>query len=155
MTASSPTSTKAPAGLHGGCYCGQVRYEVDAVFDAGWCHCSICRRISGAPAVAWFNVREEHFRLLQGAPAELASSAHFSRWFCRDCGTHLYGHDDQPAPATVGSRLVSLMHGTLDRPGDVPLQVHQWFGSRSPEWDRAAALPTFDTGTLPHPDKRR
>ncbi len=36
--------------LEGGCHCGAIRYRASAVFDAGYCHCSICRRISGSAA---------------------------------------------------------------------------------------------------------
>lgn len=52
----------------GGCFCKAVRYRATRIFDAGYCHCSVCRRISGAAAVCWFNVREEDFALLQGRP---------------------------------------------------------------------------------------
>jgi len=140
--------------LTGGCFCGAVRYEVDEVFDAGYCHCSICRRISGAAAACWFNVREEHFRLTSGTPAALESSEHFTRYFCRECGTHLYGTDDLPVPAKVGSRLVSAMLGTLDGPEQVEPQVHQWWQDRLPWYGQAGSLPTFDTGRITHPKDR-
>ena len=35
--------------LQGGCFCGRVRYEVTGIpFDETICHCSICRRTTGA-----------------------------------------------------------------------------------------------------------
>ena len=51
----------------GGCLCGAVRYELAAegAFDAGYCHCSMCRRSTGAPVLAWALVRRSHFRLVQ------------------------------------------------------------------------------------------
>lgn len=138
----------------GGCFCGALRYRADEVFDAGYCHCSICRRISGAAAVCWFSVRQEHFHLLQGEPAALASSEHFTRYFCPRCGTHVYGRDNLPAPLSVGSRLVSAMLGTLDEPELVRPAVHQWWSSRMPWVEEAAGLLKFDTGAIVHPDKR-
>lgn len=138
----------------GGCFCKAVRYRATRIFDAGYCHCSVCRRISGAAAVCWFNVREEDFALLQGRPRALRSSAHFTRWFCADCGTHLYGTDAGPAPASVGSRLVSAMLGTLDDPAAVAPRLHQWWGSRLPWFEQCLALPRHETGQVPHPDRR-
>ena len=142
------------SGVSGGCFCGAVRYHAEAVFDAGYCHCSICRRISGAAAVSWFSVREEHFRVTQGEPAALQSSKHFVRFFCAGCGTHLFGRDDLPAPAKVGSKLVSAMLGTLDEPAKVIPQVHQWWSERMPWFAEAPLLHAFEHGTINHPAER-
>jgi hypothetical protein len=131
-----------------------VRYVATNVFDAGYCHCSICRRISGAPAAAWFSAREEHFRLTEGTPAALQSSPHFTRYFCSACGTHLYGRDDLPPPASVGSRLVSVMLGTLDRPELVAPQLHQWWSDHLHWYEQTLKLPRFETGTITHPARR-
>jgi len=36
--------------LKGGCYCGAVRYEAAGTpFNETSCHCTICRRTTGAP----------------------------------------------------------------------------------------------------------
>ena len=43
--------------LKGGCFCGRIRYETAGTpFRETNCHCSICRRTSGAPFVTWFSV---------------------------------------------------------------------------------------------------
>lgn len=139
----------------GGCFCGAVRYQADAIFDSGYCHCSMCRRISGAPAVCWFSVRAEHFAVTRGEVAALQSSAHFTRYFCRDCGTHLFGRDDLPASPSVGSPLVSAMLGTLDDPEAVAPAIHQWWSSRVRWFEEWSSLPKFESGLIPHPDKRR
>ena len=140
--------------MAGGCFCGAVRYRVTEIFDAGYCHCSICRRISGAPAVSWFSAREEHFFVTQGDPATLQSSEHFVRYFCARCGTHLFGRDDLPPPAKVGSRLVSAMLGTLDSPSAVPPKIHQWWSARMPWYGEAPRLTAFEQGTVTHPNER-
>lgn len=142
------------ASLHGGCFCGAIRYVAAEVFDAGYCHCTICRRFCGAAAACWLNVREEHFSLTCGEPVAFRSSQHFTRFFCRHCGTHLYGTDDRPAPPKVGSRLVSIMLGTLDEPQSVRPKVHQWWADRMPWYAEAMGLPTFDGGTISHPATR-
>lgn len=60
----------------GGCYCGRVRYEADSVFDAVYCHCSICRRISGAPVYAGIVIPKSEFRVVSGEPTSFPSSEH-------------------------------------------------------------------------------
>ncbi|MFZ5779469.1 MAG: GFA family protein [Pseudomonadota bacterium] len=76
--------------LQGGCLCGEVRYEVDApATHRTACHCTICRRASAAPFVAWFSVPTNAFRLLAGEPARFSSSAHGVRTFCASCGSPL------------------------------------------------------------------
>jgi len=76
------------AMVQGGCFCGALRYEVDPVGSAVVnCHCSMCRKTSGAPFVTWILLARDRFALIAGTPAELASSDHGRRWFCRDCGT--------------------------------------------------------------------
>jgi hypothetical protein len=74
--------------LRGGCFCGFVRYEVGgSPFHETSCHCSICRRTSGAPFVAWFTVAARDFRVTAGEPASFRSSDHGRRSFCPRCGT--------------------------------------------------------------------
>jgi len=53
--------------LMGGCFCGAVRYEAGSPYHLTNCHCTTCRRTSGAPFVTWFSVRRAEFKLLQGA----------------------------------------------------------------------------------------
>src|SRR5262249_38242564 len=56
--------------LQGGCFCGRIRYEVAGrPFHETNCHCSICRRTTGAPFVAWFSVRPSEFRFVEGDPS--------------------------------------------------------------------------------------
>jgi hypothetical protein len=53
--------------LTGGCFCGAIRYEARGTpFHETSCHCSICRRTTGAPFVTWFSVRSPDFRIIQG-----------------------------------------------------------------------------------------
>jgi hypothetical protein len=80
--------------LQGGCFCGRIRYEVTGIpFHETNCHCSICRRTTGAPFVAWFSVRPSEFRWLSGRPSRFRSSAQATRSFCAHCGTQLTFED--------------------------------------------------------------
>lgn len=76
--------------LTGGCLCGEMRYEAAGEpFHLTECHCSMCRRASGAPMVAWFSVPRMQLRWLRGTPQAYRSSAHATRSFCPRCGTQL------------------------------------------------------------------
>lgn len=74
----------------GGCFCGEVRYEIDdGDYVVANCYCTMCRRTSGAPVVTWAVVPMSNFRYVKGEPKQLESSAKASRDFCGSCGTPL------------------------------------------------------------------
>jgi len=124
--------------LRGGCFCGDIRYElVGEPFNATFCHCSICRRTSGAPVVAWFSVKRAGLRWIAGTPTTFASSAVGLRRFCPRCGTHLtFEHRDFPDE-------VDITTGSLDDPEAVPPVDHTRTSSRL-GWVRLCdELPAF------------
>lgn len=76
--------------IEGHCFCGFIRYAAHgATSNETNCHCTICRRTSGAPYVAWVTVPAATFRLLSGTPNTFRSSDHGTRTFCPQCGTPL------------------------------------------------------------------
>jgi len=111
--------------LKGGCYCGEVRYEAGgAPFNETNCHCSICRRTTGAPFVAWFSVQRTQFRYVSGEPASFCSTPRGTRSFCPRCGTQLtFQHEDYPAEIDVTTC-------SLDDPGRMPPRDHTQTGSK-------------------------
>ena len=124
--------------LEGGCYCGAIRYEAAAApFNETNCHCSICRRTTGAPFVAWFSVRRSQFRLTQGNPTRFRSTAKGVRSFCTQCGTQItFEHADYPDE-------IDITTCSLDQPAGVPPKDHIWTRSRV-DWVRPAdGLPEF------------
>lgn len=135
--------------MTGGCFCGAIRWEIGNVFDAGYCHCSICRRISGSPVASFATVKSEDFRLTRGAPKSFASSAKFKRLFCADCGSAVYGIED-------GWPFVSIGIGTFDDPTKIRPTMHQCAADRLVWFDIADDLPRFPTNNdIPHPRERR
>src|SRR5437667_1732066 len=97
-----------PVAFEGGCFCGEIRYRAKSVFDSGYCHCSMCRRFTGCPALTWFSVPEHDFSLVSGVPKAFQSSATFTRYFCSTCGTHVFGRDSRTASLKLGSALSQL-----------------------------------------------
>ena len=124
--------------LRGGCFCGAIRYELDGdPFNATFCHCSICRRTTGAPVVAWFSVKRPHLRWLAGTPMSFASSALGTRTFCGRCGTQLtFAHRDFPDDVDVTT-------ASLDDPAAVPPVDHTRTSSRIAWMHLCDDLPAF------------
>jgi hypothetical protein len=120
----------------GGCFCGRIRYRViGAPIDAGYCHCRMCQRASGAPVVAWGTWDAAAFAWLGAEPATLRSSVPAVRRFCAACGTHLlFRTEEEPEEVDV-----SL--ATLDRPELVAPEYHIWNASRITWFETADALP--------------
>jgi hypothetical protein len=124
--------------LKGGCFCGWIRYEATGTpFNETSCHCSICRRTTGAPFVTWFSVRQSQFQLLGGEPTRLRSSAHATRSFCPRCGTQLT-FEDANYPGEIDVTTCSL-----DDPDALPPHDHTHTGSKVGWVDLCDALPGF------------
>lgn len=124
--------------LTGGCLCGRVRYEAGGTpFHETVCHCSICRRASGAPLVAWFSVPRAAFRVTAGTPTRFASSTTGTRSFCPACGTQIT-FEDAAHPDEIDVTTASL-----DDPGALPPRDHVHEATRLP-WVRLCdGLPTY------------
>ena len=88
----------------GGCYCGLVkfRFAEPAVAFVN-CHCSQCRRASGAAVTTWLCADRSGFQVDQadGALSSFVMTENVARYFCRMCGTHVYSMDAR-RPDIVG-----------------------------------------------------
>lgn len=124
--------------LTGGCDCGAIRYELrSAPSDAGYCHCTICRRASGAPVMAFATVPLADFVLSRGEPKKRRSSSFGERWFCRDCGSQLAMHVDHQ-PDTIDFTVA-----TLDEPDHVKPIYHIFDDSRIDWFETRDDLPRY------------
>jgi len=122
--------------LTGGCLCGAIRYELDgALIDAGYCHCRMCQRASGAPVVAWATFPIECFRYTAQAPAINHSSAQYQREFCSQCGTPLVFR------RRTGATMLDITLASLDNPPAITPQYHIWCMSQLKWFETADSLP--------------
>lgn len=127
--------------LAGGCLCGTVRYRIVLpVLDAAYCHCRMCQKASGAPAVAWVSVEAGQFSYVRGEPAVYHSSDWAQREFCGGCGAPLVFRYLDPA------RPVDVTIASLDDPTVVRPEYHIWTSAHLPWFDTADSLPR-------HPDQ--
>jgi hypothetical protein len=79
--------------VEGRCFCGTVRFTLDA--KPKWvahCHCSMCRRAHAAGYVTWAGFPKSALRFTAGETniADYRSSPPALRRFCRTCGSQLF-----------------------------------------------------------------
>jgi hypothetical protein len=122
--------------LEGGCLCGAVRYRISAEpLDAGYCHCRMCQRSTGAPVASWLTMPSDGFAWIEGVPAVYRSSPEAERLFCPTCGTQLIFRE----PAEPQFLDVTL--ASLDDPDAVHPDHHVWTTSRIAWFDTKDDLP--------------
>jgi hypothetical protein len=121
-------SQESPASVEGGCLCGAVRYRVPLPFQGviAHCHCTMCRRSSGAAAQTWLTVRTQDFVLTRGACRIYQSSEHGQRGFCAACGSQLTFHSSKQPD------VIDVTIGSLDTPERFAPALHIWTETRLP-----------------------
>ena len=123
----------------GRCHCGAVRYEMPAeAIHQALCHCTDCRRHSGAPMVAWGLVRRGDLKV-EGETRAYASSEHGRRHFCPACGTSLFYTNDVIFPGQV-----DVQTATLDDPDAIAPTAQIQTAERIGWMERAHELPQFE-----------
>lgn len=114
----------------GSCNCGAVAFAIDRpLTDVYVCHCSICRRATGANGIAVVVVPNAAFRWTRGedhVSTWKKPDADWQTWFCRTCGSSLPGQND-PQRMFVPAGLLT------DAP-NLAVAHHIWVDSRA-GWD--------------------
>jgi len=124
--------------FEGGCLCGAVRYRATAApVRAVICHCSMCRKHSGAPALAFVHFPVESLSWIKGEPTRYRSSAYAERGFCSKCGSTLTMHEE------ILSDRVLVTVGSLDEAQRVRPDDHVWTKDQLPWFHINDRLPRF------------
>jgi hypothetical protein len=126
--------------LKGSCLCGGIQYEVNGALGAVVnCHCSMCRKATGAAFRTRAAVSASAFRWLAGESlvSRYESSPGETRTFCRICGatlaTFFRDHPEQ----------IGLALGTLDDDPEVRPSAHVFVDSKAPWFEITDSLPQF------------
>lgn len=78
------------AGFTGRCYCGAVTLRAASPpLITTYCHCSDCRRLTGAPVGAFSAFAEGAITASPGLGDPVEIRPGVTRWFCRSCGSQL------------------------------------------------------------------
>jgi hypothetical protein len=131
MSSTMPT-VSYPDELTGQCLCGAVRYRCEPPLSPPeLCHCTSCRRASGAHALGWIAVKAEGLYFIGARPRLYGSSPGVERGFCGQCGTPLtYQQTRRP-------REIDLTLGSVDQLDRVAPRDHVWMEDAA-SWDRPA-----------------
>ena len=127
------------AQFTGGCLCDAIRYRASEVPDTVCiCHCTSCRRSTGAVMSGWATFRAPHFELTQGELTQFASSPGVQRGHCARCGSAItYRNAARPTE-------VDVTLATLDEPAVLAPTAHIWIRDKLP-WVRIGDdLPQHD-----------
>jgi hypothetical protein len=119
------------SAVQGSCLCGGVRFEVEPPFlRASHCHCSRCRKHSGAFGGTQGRVPREQFKLLAGEELlrVFRPEGGMVKAFCSVCGSSLFGGTWPEGPE------VSIRLGSLDGDPEIRPQYHSFVDSRA-AWD--------------------
>lgn len=124
--------------IRGGCMCGRIRYEIkDKPLGSMICHCSMCRRFSGAPFLAGTTFLTEKVTFTEGEPRYFQSSKIAKRGFCSDCGTALI----YQGLIGVWTKWTMIFTGSFDEPEKYPPTYHLGVESMMPWLDLHDDLP--------------
>jgi hypothetical protein len=129
--------------VQGSCLCGGIKYRVDGPFGKVVnCHCSMCRKATGAAFRTRAAVPAAAFHWLAGENlvSRYESSPGETRTFCRVCGATLATFFRDP-PDQIGLAL-----GTLDDDPRVTASAHVFVASKAPWFEITDDLPQFAEG---------
>ena len=107
-------------GAHsGGCLCGAIRFTARGKPNhIGNCHCTQCRKSSGAPFLTFAGFASKAVTFAKGKPKYFRSSKWAARGFCPQCGTSLV------YKLTKDASKIWLAVGAMDRPERLAPRSH-------------------------------
>ena len=131
------------SAMEGGCFCGAVRFKVDApLMGVGVCHCADCQKAGGGAPNYVALALKAGFEVTQGEPRRYASpggsGAEVTRVFCGTCGSPLWSE-----LADAPYNPVKL--GAFDDAGGLSPNLHL-FTASAPAWHLMhEGVPRFET----------
>lgn len=133
------TGVAAVRPLSGTCFCRAVRYEVDDAFlYALNCHCSDCRRTTGAAFKPFAGIARERLRVVAGAERVLiVGDADAGDRHCASCGSLLFS-------IVRDGRYVHVAMGSLVDEPTIRPSAHIFVGSKAAWFAITDDLPQYD-----------
>lgn len=131
----------------GGCRCGAVRFEAQGEpLSVSYCHCSDCRRATGAPVSAFVGFHAEDVSL-GGDTLRSFENGTVTRSFCGTCGSPIAYLDQRLADH------VYFMLGAMDMPAEYKPTLHAYVREQLPYVHMPDGLQRFPKTSVPRPDE--
>ena len=134
-----PEENVRPRSLAGSCFCGAVHYAVaDAFAYAVNCHCSNCRRTTGAAFKPVAGIANDQFRVTRGAGNLLIYGEPANNdTHCATCGSLLFS-------VVRDGAFVHVPMGTLVDAPSIRPDRHIFVGSKAPWFTITDDLPQYE-----------
>jgi hypothetical protein len=129
-------------GFKGSCLCGQVTFEVSGPFTRFYtCHCSRCRKISGASNAANIFAASGATTWRSGEQLvtsfALSDASYFNAAFCKVCGS--------PVPRRARSGDFEIIPaGSLDDPPPIMPDQAIFWDDRAPWFDASCQAKRYN-----------
>jgi hypothetical protein len=122
--------------LAGGCYCGGVRYRVEDDFAYALnCHCSNCRRTTGAAFKPFAGIERRKLSIVEGEDfLTIFGEETANNTLCRRCGSLLFS-------VVADGALLHVAMGTLIDSPTIRPSAHIFVGSKAPWFTITDDLP--------------
>lgn len=134
--------TTEPLAQMGQCRCGAIHIlAAGAPLQVSYCHCTDCRKQTGAPVSAFVGFPTDRLRI-EGAPATYRSGT-VTRSFCGRCGSPIA----YEVAALPGSMWFYV--GILDHPEVFAPNLHAFESERLPWFQIADDLPRHARFSVP------
>ena len=125
--------------IKGSCLCGKIEYELSEQGKfINNCHCSRCRKASGAAFGSFLHISKDHFKWLKGKEnIQVYKTSEFIRSFCKICGSCIptileeYNHVVVPA-------------GTLDDNPNLSPEINIYTRSKASWYTITDGLPEHE-----------
>lgn len=123
--------------IKGACLCGRVRFSITgALPNIYQCHCSLCRKVTGAAANAATLINVGDFQWHSETEKKHITSftkpTGYRADFCKNCGS--------PVPNVIAnSELVWIPVGLIDTPVEAKVVQHLHLDSKA-TWDNQHAI---------------
>ena len=137
--------TASKHDYEGSCLCGSVRYRVLGPLGPMCnCHCTDCRKNSGAAFVTWIEAPRRAFTFVKGEDQVHVHQAESGtkRSFCRQCGSTLVCFVDT-------DDLIEIAAATLDTPLRQRPEYHIYVRSKVPWFEIQDGKPQYQTTSRP------
>lgn len=113
------------AVITGRCYCGATTIRATQLPQTvAYCHCSDCRRATGAPVAVYAAFDETAVTFSPDDGRKVVANPGVVRSFCAHCGSSLADRYDY----LPGQVYIAV--GVLDQAGDLPPQLHAYESQR-------------------------